>query len=221
MFSRLYAKLGIDQPVLGRLTARVVRSSAMSAGVRRLHYTYAEYVALEDESGAIRHEYLDGEIYAVAGGTPDHAALAAAVIQVLGRSLPRGCRAFSADLRVRILATGLSTYPDVSVVCGKTLRAADDPIAVTNPILLVEVTSPSTEDYDRGEKLRHYKEIPSVRAVLIVSHRDSLVSVHRREASGWSSADVRRGGFVELESLATPIPVDDLYALDLEDAPGR
>ena len=96
----------------------------MSSPVRRVHHSYAEYLALEEES-PIRHEYLDGEIYAMAGGTPDHAALAAAVIQRLGAALPTGCRMFTSDLRIRIAETGLSTYPDATIVCGKTLRAPD------------------------------------------------------------------------------------------------
>ncbi|HJS75279.1 MAG TPA: Uma2 family endonuclease, partial [Vicinamibacteria bacterium] len=89
--------------------------------VRRVHYTYAEYLALEEFS-SVRHEYLGGEIYAMAGGSPDHAALAAAFIRVIGTHLPPGCRAFTSDLRVRIPATGLSTYPDVAVICGPTER---------------------------------------------------------------------------------------------------
>jgi len=97
-------------------------------------------VTLETES-PIRHEYLDGEIYAMAGGSPDHAALAATVIGLLRPQLPDGCRAFTSDLRVRISVTGLSTYPDIAVVCGPTARAADDPLAVVNPIVLVEVTA--------------------------------------------------------------------------------
>src|ERR1051326_7274407 len=94
----------------------------MSTTARRLHYTYAQYLALEEES-SIRHEYLDGEIYAMAGGTPDHAALAATIISLLRPQLPRGGRVFTSDLRVRITATGLSTYPDGVGICGRTARA--------------------------------------------------------------------------------------------------
>lgn len=126
----------------------------MSNTARCLHYTYDQYVALE-EGSSVRHEYLDGEIYALAGGSPDHAALAATVSRLPGSRLPRDCRVFTSDLRIRIPSTALSTSPDAAVVCGRTQRASDDSYAVTNPILLVEVTSNSTEDYDRGEKLRH------------------------------------------------------------------
>jgi Uma2 family endonuclease len=188
----------------------------MSTGVRRLHYTYAEYLSLEDES-AIRHEYLDGEIYAMAGGTPDHAALAASVIRVLAQTLRPPCRAFTSDLRVRIAATGLSTYPDVSVVCGRTQRASDDPIAVTNPVLLVEVTGPSTEDYDRGEKLRQYQQLPSVREVLFVSHRGAALTLHRRDGEHWIVIEAGASASLELVSVGARIAVDELYAEPLED----
>ena len=184
---------------------------------RRLHYTYTEYTALEDDS-PIRHEYLDGEIYAMAGGSPDHAALAAAVIGLLGAQLPPGCRAFTSDLRVRIPSTGLSTYPDASVVCGRTQRAVDDPLAVTNPVVLVEVTSASTEDYDRGEKLRHYQSLPSVREVLIVSHARPELTVHERETAGaWTVRHATSGGILELVSLGPRLAVDDVYRDGLED----
>jgi Uma2 family endonuclease len=184
---------------------------------RRLHYTYAEYTALENES-PIRHEYLDGEIYAMAGGSPDHAALAAALIGLLGGQLPPGCRTFTSDLRVRIPATGLSTYPDVSVICGRTQRATDDPLAVTNPVVVVEVTSASTEEYDRGEKLRHYQSLPSVREVLIASHARPQLTLHRRETAGaWTVLQAAGGGTIELVSLGAHLAVDDVYRDGLED----
>lgn len=189
----------------------------MSTSLRRVHYTYAEYLALEEES-SVRHEFLDGEIYAMAGGSPDHAALAAAVIRSVGGQLPPGCRAFTSDLRVRIAATGLTTYPDAAVVCGRTQRSPEDPLAVTNPLLLVEVTSPSTEEYDRGEKLRHYKSLPSLREVLLVSHRGPELTLHRREDAGWTLITVGQGDALTLESVPARIEVDEVYKGGLEDA---
>jgi len=192
----------------------------MSSAARHVHHSYAEYVALEEES-PIRHEYLDGEIYAMAGGTPDHAALAAAVIQQLGAALPLGCRVFTSGLRVRIAATGLSTYPDATVVCGKTLRAPDDPLAVINPVLIVEITSPSTEEYDRGEKLRHYKSLPSVREVLIVSHREPRLTLIRRTDRGdWTTTSAGTGESITVESTSGQVAVNDIYRGGLEDVGG-
>lgn len=191
----------------------------MQTSARGLHYSYEEYLALEEES-TVRHEYLDGEIYAMAGGSPDHAALAATVIAALGSRLPSSWRIFTSDLRLRIPATGLSTYPDAAVVCGPTERAPDDRLAVTNPVLLVEVTSPSTEDYDRGEKLRHYKSLPSVREVLIVSHREPRLTVYRRQGDeDWTEETAGPGQSVALASLETELAVGEVYRASLEDAP--
>ena len=189
----------------------------MSTSARHVHYTYAEYLALE-ETSLVKHEYLDGEIYAMAGGSPDHAALAGAVIGILRGQLPPGCRAFTSDLRVRIAATGLSTYPDVTVVCGPTERSPEDPLAVTNAVFLAEVTSRSTEEYDRGEKLRHYKGLPSLREVLIVSHRAPELTLHRREGAGWAAVTAGPGGALELASVSARLAVDDVYRGGLEDA---
>jgi Uma2 family endonuclease len=178
---------------------------------RRLHYSYDEYLRALELSG-VKLEYCDGEIYAMAGGTPTHAALAASMMRLLGNALLGRCRTYSSDLKVRIEATDLSTFPDVTVVCGERRVAAIDPHAVTNPTILVEVTSNSTEDYDRGEKLGHYKQIPGLIAVLVVSHRRSQVTTIEREGSGWTQREHRAGDEVVLESPPLSVAVDDLYA---------
>ncbi|HUR82173.1 MAG TPA: Uma2 family endonuclease [Thermoanaerobaculia bacterium] len=187
----------------------------MRATSRRMHYTYAEYLFLEEES-PIRHEYLDGEIYAMAGGTPDHAALAGSIIGILGRLSPQ-CRVSTSNLRVHT-PTGLTTYPDATVIYGPTQRAADDRNAVTNPLILVEITSASTEDYDRGDKLRHYQSIPTLREVVIVSHREPRITLHHRDERGWSSEEAVAGGEVPLASIGAVVRVDDVYRAGLEDA---
>jgi Uma2 family endonuclease len=177
---------------------------------RRLHYTYDEYLRLLEVSG-VKLEYCDGEIYAMAGGTPAHADLAASMTRLLGNALLGRCRVSSSDLKVRIEATDLSTFPDVTVVCGERRVAAIDPNAVTNPTLLVEVTSHSTEDYDRGEKLGHYKQLSSLAAVFLISHRRPQVTVVERTNDGWSQREYRAGEEVVLESVALRFAVDDLY----------
>jgi len=187
---------------------------------RRLHHGYEEYLAALEVSG-VRLEYCDGEIYAMAGGTPAHADLAASLIRLLGNALLGRCRVSSSDLKVRIEATDLSTFPDVTVVCGERLVSTIDKNAVTNPSLLVEVTSNSTEDYDRGEKLNHFQQCPSVRAVLLVSHRRPHVTVLARAAEGgWEQREYRSGQQVRLEEPELTLGVDDIYAgVDLDVAP--
>jgi Uma2 family endonuclease len=178
----------------------------------RARYTRAEYIAFERSSNA-KHEYLDGAIYAMAGGSREHAAIAVNVSTLLNVALRgQSCAVHSSDLRVRVLDTGLETYPDASVVCGRPEIDPDDPHAILNPLALVEVTSPSTEAYDRGDKLEHYKRIPSLLEVVIVSHREQLVEVIRREQDGsWSRHEARRGGAVKLASLGCELPVDEVY----------
>lgn len=89
---------------------------------------------------------------------------------------------------------------------------------MTNPVLLVEVTSNSSEDYDRGEKLRQYQAIPTAKEILIVSHREPRISLHRRDESGWKSSEVIAGGSVSLESIGGVVRIDDVYRDGLEDA---
>jgi Uma2 family endonuclease len=179
--------------------------------------SYDEYLRLEEPSET-RHEYLDGEIHAIPQATPDHAALAATLISLVGQQLQRGCRGFTSNLRVRIPAADMAFYPDVTIICGDLVMAPDDPIAVTNPQALIEVTSDSTDDYDRGVKLTHYKTIPSLREVLIASHREPRLTMHRRDASGtWIVEEARSGESIRLESIGAVLKVDDIYRDPLED----
>jgi Uma2 family endonuclease len=184
---------------------------------RHIHYTQAEYLALEEQSPT-KHEFFEGEIYAMAGGSPDHAALASALVRCLATQLPKTCRFFSSDLRVHCAATGLFTYPDASVICGATVRAASDRLSVENPRALFEITSTSTEDYDRGAKLRHYMQIASVQEVAIVSHREQRVTVHRRLANEWTLTEFYADDSAALESIGVVLQLADLYRDGLEDA---
>jgi Uma2 family endonuclease len=164
--------------------------------------TYAQYLEAEQASET-KHEFLRGEVYAMAGGSPEHAALAAAIITELGVAL-RGhpCRVFSSDLRVRVDANDLSTYPDVTVICGTLTRSELDPHAATNPILIVEVLSDSTEAYDRGEKFAHYRRLPSLREYLLVSQREPRLESYRRTATGeWMLSEAGAGQTLTLSSL--------------------
>jgi Uma2 family endonuclease len=182
------------------------RIRAMSRGN---HYSYDEYRVLEQHSG-IKHEYVAGEIYAMAGGTPGHARLAAAVIAQLRPQL-QGCSVYTSDLRIRIVETDLATYPDVSVICGPPQLVAGDQEAVVNPIVVVEVTSRSTERYDRGVKLAHYQLLPSLQEILLVSHREPRVTLYRRDGPGWTEGDYRAGQAVDLRSVSARLAVDDVY----------
>jgi Uma2 family endonuclease len=159
---------------------------------RRYRNAYADYLRLEQES-PLKLEFSDGEIIAMAGGTPAHGALAMKLIALISAGLPTTRRIFSSDVKVRIVATDLTTYPDLSIVCGPIEQARDDANAITNPRYIVEVTSPSTEDYDRGDKLSQYKQLPSVEAILLVSHRRRQATVVARTGAGWMETEFRAG----------------------------
>jgi Uma2 family endonuclease len=175
--------------------------------------TYTEYLAAEAVAD-VRHEYLHGDVWAMAGGTIEHGGLAVAMAREIGLLL-RGkpCRAFSSDVRVRVLETDLATYPDLSVVCGQLQTAPDDDNAITNPTVLVEVLSDSTEAYDRGAKWAHYRRIASLREYVLVSHGEPLIEVYRRTAGGrFELTDARAGETIELESIGATLDVDAVYA---------
>jgi len=195
---------------LGTRIGNAVSSTWIMSQAALHRYTLKEYVELE-ESSLIRHEFLDGSIYAMAGGTPEHAAMAGAITASLGGQMGN-CRVYSSDLRVRVLATGLATYPDVTVVCGPSERDPASPSHVTNPTLLVEVLSNATQYYDQGEKLEHYKKIPSLKTVILVSHNDRKVVVWSRTDSEWGSETFGPGATIPLPSVEAKLALDDIYA---------
>ncbi|HWZ92789.1 MAG TPA: Uma2 family endonuclease [Polyangiaceae bacterium] len=184
----------------------------MTAPAHNIHYSWADYLALERSSN-VKHEFLDGQIYGMAGGTPEHAALKAAVTGLLFAQIRGGrCRLHDSDLRVRVPETGLATYPDVTVVCGPLERHPEDHDAVTNPTVIVEVLSNSTADYDRGDKFEHYKRLTSLREYVLVSHLERALEVWSRNNSGEWVPTVSRGGErASLESIGAELDVTDVY----------
>ena len=185
----------------------------VTAGRRRHRYTYAQYVALERESPT-KHEFFDGEIYAMAGGSEDHSALALNVLAaLLGAVGDRPCRVHTSDLRIYVEAVGLATFPDGSVICGPLQQHAPSPNATAlNPLVLLEVTSDSSEEYDTGEKLDAYKTIPTLREVILVSHRERRITIQRRDAAGsWAMRVAIAGGRIVVESLGAELVVDTIY----------
>jgi Uma2 family endonuclease len=183
----------------------------VSSTAPRRHYTYDEYLAL-DETSNVKLEFYAGDIYAMAGGTPEHAALCLQVGSSLNVQLEGSpCRVYGSDLRIRVLGTGLATYPDASVVCGPLERDPDGKNTVLNPTLVVEVLSPSTADYDRGEKREQYQLIPSLREVVLVAHDQRRIEVHRRGPDGWSYHQAGPGESIALDSISCRLDVDALY----------
>lgn len=186
----------------------------MTAALRPRH-SFADYLDVEERSGTVKHEYVAGEIFAMAGGSVEHSALATTLAGLLLLRLRGGpCRAHGSDLRLSIEAVDVATYADVSVVCDPIERDPRSPSHVTNPRVVVEVLSPSTERYDRGQKRQYYQTLPSLREYVLVAQERREVEVWRRDSVDmeWTHAVYRAGGTVSLPSIACELDVDELYA---------
>ena len=184
----------------------------MDAARRVTHFTEDEYLARERVSQH-KHEYINGEIFAMAGAKLRHNAIAASVIGAL-LALARGktCRVFNSDQRISVSATGMFTYPDAGVVCERPRYHEKDGMSLLNPMILVEVLSKSTETYDRGEKLAHYRRNPAVREILLVWQSEARVEHHRRlQGDEWLVRE-HRAGSIELPSLGGVVSLEDIYA---------
>ncbi len=175
-------------------------------------YTIQDYVQIEEHSN-LKHEYLDGQIRAMGGGTLEHARIGAKVGRLLGNQLEgRPCEVYSSDARVRVKIAKLITYPDAVVGCGPVEQDLEDPCAMLNPTVVVEVTSPTSERYDRGGKLESYKRLPSLRDIVIVSHRERNIEIHHRDDDGtWTVTTGHAGERVQVISIKCVLDVDAVY----------
>jgi len=151
---------------------------------RSTFLTPEEY--LEHERKAeYKSEYLRGEVFAMAGASPLHALIVTNLVREFSQALrSRNCNVYSSDLRVRVRPTGLFTYPDVVVVCGAAEFADDQDDTLTNPTLIVEVLSESTQNYDRGQKFQHYRTLPSLREYLTVGQDAVHIEQWTRQPDG-------------------------------------
>jgi Uma2 family endonuclease len=162
----------------------------------------------------VKHEFIDGHVWAMAGGSPAHAAIAVNIAALLREQVRgRPCRVFSSDLRVRVLDTGLATYPDVTVVCEALETDPGDARGhtIVNPTLVVEVLSPSTEAYDRGEKLAHYERIAGLREIVLVAHDARRLEVWRRADDSWTLEVTAGDEVARVASVDVDLPLAEIY----------
>jgi Uma2 family endonuclease len=176
------------------------------------HYSVDDYFMVEEMS-EVKHEYCNGEIFAMAGASLRHNEIAANLLAELrARLRETDCGVYGSDLRVQT-PSGLYTYPDVSVICGKVQLVADRSDTATNPIIIVEVLSGATEEYDRGDKFELYKSMPSFRHYIVVSQTEILVDHFRRIGSDqWPCRSITdRKDAVEISEPQVSFSLDDIY----------
>ena len=174
-------------------------------------YTYEEYLRGEEVSD-VKHEFCDGAILAMAGGSRERSLLKTNLLTEVALALRgRPCRAFDADLRSLLEEANFATYPDVAVVCPPARWSPRDRNALTNPTVLFEVLSPSTAAYDTGEKFDHYARFVSLREYVLVESERVGVRVFRRDGDVWTLHRYGAGDTVELPAIDIRLDVDGIY----------
>jgi Uma2 family endonuclease len=158
-----------------------------------------------------RHEYFDGAVYAMAGGTLAHGRIGLNIASVLQSALRNtGCTTFNSDCKLGITEDGPFTYPDVSVSCDDRDRTAQQ--FIQSPCLIIEVLSASTEAYDRGGKFKLYRRLDSLQEYVLVSSEAQSVEIFRRNASGsWEFMPYGEGDEITLTSIDLTVPIAAFY----------
>jgi Uma2 family endonuclease len=175
--------------------------------------TEEQYLRLEREA-EFKSEFFEGQVFAMSGGSPNHALLSAKITSLFDRQLPPGCRVFSSDLRIKASAARLYTYADCTVICGELQLFSDQKDVVLNPLLIAEVLSPSTEGYDRGKKFEAYRTIPSFQEYLLI-HQDRPHVEHYSKQDDGSWVLREHDGLeatINIARLGARIALADLYA---------
>jgi Uma2 family endonuclease len=185
----------------------------MSA-VPKPYFTPAQYLERERAS-EFRHEFYRGEVFRMAGTSYQHSVITANLVRRLGNALDGSpCRAVPNDLRVLVSASGLYTYPDVVIVCGEPEFEDGEFDTLLNPTVLIEVLSPSTENYDRGAKFGHYRRIPSFREyVLLAQDRPSVDRFARQPDGTWLMTPLDQlGDELKFASITAAVSLTDIYS---------
>src|SRR5579859_3998005 len=183
------------------------------AALPEMDWTIERYLAYERESD-LRHEYLNGEIFAMTGASLRHNLIAGSTYVTLYTQLRSGkCTVYPSDMRVKVSRTRLYTYPDISVVCGPPQLEDRIQDTLLNPILIVEVLSPSTESYDRGKKFQHYRTLESLQGYVLIAQDSIRVEYYARQADGrWLLADASGlDASLELPPIGCTLRLADVY----------
>jgi Uma2 family endonuclease len=167
----------------------------------------------QEETATDRHEYFNGQIYMMAGGTHNHERIVGNVFAALHQHARRQkCTAYGSNMKILVKANGLYTYPDAMVVCGRIGFAAERKDIVLNPVLIVEVLSDSTQSYDRGDKFALYRGVPSFAHYLLFHQDQPLLEYHRKTAAGWLLTEIEGiDAVLTIEALELDLALNELY----------
>ena len=174
--------------------------------------TEAEYYEFERNSD-LKHEFLDGEIYAMAGASYEHNQIFSATLATLFSQLRgKGCTVNPSDQKLKVMETGFIAYPDISVICGEPVFAGEEYDTVTNPVLIIEVLSPSTEGYDRGKKFQNYREIKTLQEYLLISQDKAHIEAYTMQNGKWVLTDIiGLEAVYKFSSIDCQLALSDVY----------
>jgi Uma2 family endonuclease len=184
----------------------------MATNPVKRRWTVEEYLAHEEKTG-IKHEYIDGEIFAMAGGSKNHGKIKSRVFIALGKQLETSgdCEIYNSDMRVKI-SKNKFIYPDITVVCGEEIFEDEDNAMLTNPTLAVEVLAASTKVFDKSDKADFYRSLPSLKAYLLLEQDRAFAQLYTRTEVGWllreySGLEV----VVPLEAIGCNLALSEAY----------
>ncbi len=179
----------------------------------KTYYSPEEYLALE-RAAEFKSEYINGEIVAMAGESPNHGRLKSDVNRIIGNQLVgKICETFTSDTKVRTPGINIFGYPDVVVVCGELIFHDRFKDVIINPKVIIEVLSPSTELYDRGEKFASYRQLESLTDYLLISQDKPLIEHYVRHGKFWMlSEESDLVNSIVIESIECSLPLKDVYA---------
>ena len=177
------------------------------------HFTIAEYLEME-EAAVEKSEYYQGEIFAMSGALLTHNMIAGNTFSFLHQKLKgKGCRPYNSDMRVHIKENTLFTYPDISVVCGKPETLNNDNFNLLNPVVLIETLSDSTKSYDRGDKFKLYRDIPTLKEYILIDSKNIEIECWRINGKGyWELEEYKSTDDILLiPSIQVSIPLLEIY----------
>ncbi|EFO80936.1 protein of unknown function DUF820 [Oscillochloris trichoides DG-6] len=184
----------------------------MTAQPKR-YITEQEYLEVERTS-TNKHEYLDGQIYAMSGASRIHNLIAGNTLAALhGQLRHKPCQIFPSDMRIRVMRTGLNTYPDLVIICGEPEYTDDALDTLINPLVLIEILSPSTERYDRGMKAQHYRTIETLQDYIFIAQDYYHIEHYSRQEHGqWLLQEaIGLESRITIGSIACSLALADVY----------
>ena len=188
-----------------------VKEPAIAYGKQKI--SIDEYLEMENASSE-KHEYYQGEIFAISGAKVPHNIIATNLVVALTIKLKgKSCRPFNSDQRIHVEANTLFTYPDISIICGDIITRNNDDYNVLNPTVLIEVLSRSTKNYDGGEKFKLYRDIPTLREYVLVDSESIHIEIFRLNANNhWELEEYNKDAqTVLIQAINTPLSIEEIY----------